>query len=603
LVVFQILKLSALASVLRVARFLLLAESQPQPKGGPMIRSILSILVITTIAFAGAMMAQGKKQAPPGKIEPYSMTAIALKGASLTDVYATITTADAGSYPVPGSLKKLQIKILNDSGDVVYIENFKEVPVVDGRVSVSVDGLHPLMPVAVQAHIKTDATVDEEVLRAKTVVLLRPDLAIDTVRAPAAVRVNTLFDIEVVVKEVNGQTGATGSVSLWEGDVQLAAVGEIEVLAGDMVSVLFQGMQLSGMGSHQLTAKVHGAVPAEYEIGNNEAAFTVEAVNPMVGVSYNLMYNSKKNHSYYYSYSTTCGDYESTTVHNNFDEMRYSAYFSPPGPLVAPLDSLALQVISQNGTVLNVSVASLTPSWVGPDYDEYNFSVQSAGSPSFYVTLRSYHYGYATLQVYKFARDYYYVYSASNGGYYRIEQHDQMLNFQGFVEVRMALWDGYYAGGGGASMTMQPFQNYFWSNNSSGGWICWYYTNTYESYQYSSSYKSGTTDPTVLPGMSLARKDVVAELLVPTTTDLVQNYPNPFNPETNIQFTVEQSGPAVLKVFDMLGKEVAELFSGEAEKGRIYRFTFHASEFASGMYYSRLEVGGKQYVKRMILMK
>jgi len=53
----------------------------------------------------------------------------------------------------------------------------------------------------------------------------------------------------------------------------------------------------------------------------------------------------------------------------------------------------------------------------------------------------------------------------------------------------------------------------------------------------------------------------------------------------------------------MLGKEVAELFQGEATEGRTYNFTFQAADLASGMYYAKLEAGGKQYVKKMLLMK
>jgi hypothetical protein len=53
----------------------------------------------------------------------------------------------------------------------------------------------------------------------------------------------------------------------------------------------------------------------------------------------------------------------------------------------------------------------------------------------------------------------------------------------------------------------------------------------------------------------------------------------------------------------MLGKEVAELFSGEAVEGRSYQFTFDATNFSSGMYYAKLEANGRFYTKRMILIK
>lgn len=98
----------------------------------------------------------------------------------------------------------------------------------------------------------------------------------------------------------------------------------------------------------------------------------------------------------------------------------------------------------------------------------------------------------------------------------------------------------------------------------------------------------------------------VAEVEVgvaPTTLTLGDNYPNPFNPSTTIEFSVPQDGHAVLKVVDMLGREVATLFEGEAKSGYYQRVVFDASKVASGVYFSRLEFGGKQLLKKMLMMK
>jgi hypothetical protein len=81
------------------------------------------------------------------------------------------------------------------------------------------------------------------------------------------------------------------------------------------------------------------------------------------------------------------------------------------------------------------------------------------------------------------------------------------------------------------------------------------------------------------------------------------NYPNPFNPSTEIQFSVPEDGFATLKVFNMLGQEVATLFSGVAKAGHFVSATFNASRFASGVYLSRLEYNGKSMVQRMLLAK
>jgi hypothetical protein len=90
---------------------------------------------------------------------------------------------------------------------------------------------------------------------------------------------------------------------------------------------------------------------------------------------------------------------------------------------------------------------------------------------------------------------------------------------------------------------------------------------------------------------------------VPKVFTLSQNYPNPFNPTTNIDFTVAADGKAVLKVYNTLGQEVAELFNGEVKAGRIIKTHFDASRLASGIYFSRLEADGKSLVKRMMFVK
>jgi hypothetical protein len=81
------------------------------------------------------------------------------------------------------------------------------------------------------------------------------------------------------------------------------------------------------------------------------------------------------------------------------------------------------------------------------------------------------------------------------------------------------------------------------------------------------------------------------------------NYPNPFNPTTNIQFSVPQDGYASLKVYNMIGQEVATLFSGMAKAGHYIPATFNASRLASGIYFARLQYSGKSLVQRMLLTK
>ena len=89
----------------------------------------------------------------------------------------------------------------------------------------------------------------------------------------------------------------------------------------------------------------------------------------------------------------------------------------------------------------------------------------------------------------------------------------------------------------------------------------------------------------------------------PKAFTLNDAYPNPFNPSTNIRFTLKDAGFTTLKVFNLLGQEVATLFRGEAEAGTLYQYRFDAKGLTSGVYFSVLESGGQRLMKRLLLVK
>ncbi len=88
----------------------------------------------------------------------------------------------------------------------------------------------------------------------------------------------------------------------------------------------------------------------------------------------------------------------------------------------------------------------------------------------------------------------------------------------------------------------------------------------------------------------------------PATYSLSQNYPNPFNPTTNISFTISKAGFVNIKVFDILGREVATLISQEMKPGN-YNYKFDAKNLSSGVYFYKMEVNGFSDVKRMSVIK
>ncbi len=89
---------------------------------------------------------------------------------------------------------------------------------------------------------------------------------------------------------------------------------------------------------------------------------------------------------------------------------------------------------------------------------------------------------------------------------------------------------------------------------------------------------------------------------MPKQISLSQNYPNPFNPTTNITFELGQTGFTSLKVYDMLGREVATLANRQMVSGT-HTVSFDASDLSSGIYIYRLKAGEFSLTKRMTLIK
>ncbi len=83
---------------------------------------------------------------------------------------------------------------------------------------------------------------------------------------------------------------------------------------------------------------------------------------------------------------------------------------------------------------------------------------------------------------------------------------------------------------------------------------------------------------------------------------LDQNYPNPFNPNTIISFELQKAGFVTLKVYDILGKEVAALIDGSKEAG-VHQVNFDASKLSSGVYFYRLQSGDFVETKKMMLLR
>jgi hypothetical protein len=96
--------------------------------------------------------------------------------------------------------------------------------------------------------------------------------------------------------------------------------------------------------------------------------------------------------------------------------------------------------------------------------------------------------------------------------------------------------------------------------------------------------------------------DVNEEKDLPFTFALQQNFPNPFNPNTTIVYSIPEVSYVELKVYDILGNEVATLVNGEKSAGN-YEVEFNANSLPSGIYFYQLKADGFVELKKMVLIK
>lgn len=126
---------------------------------------------------------------------------------------------------------------------------------------------------------------------------------------------------------------------------------------------------------------------------------------------------------------------------------------------------------------------------------------------------------------------------------------------------------------------------------------------------YASWNRRGKSQPVVMNTQTVVVTSVDGGKELPASNTLEQNYPNPFNPNTTIRFTIASSAEVRLKVFDLLGREVATLVEAKLHGGS-HRVTFDPKDLPSGMYFYRLSVSGAAgqkgtalFTKKMIFIR
>lgn len=90
---------------------------------------------------------------------------------------------------------------------------------------------------------------------------------------------------------------------------------------------------------------------------------------------------------------------------------------------------------------------------------------------------------------------------------------------------------------------------------------------------------------------------------LPERVEIHPNYPNPFNPATQLSFRLPEAANVDVKVYNMLGQEVAVVLQGEMLRAGKHSFEFNAGNLSSGIYFAEFRIGSSRYTQKMLLMK
>ncbi len=537
-----------------------------------------------------------------GNVEPYSFAIQALKGQTATDVTLTFSTSNPSKYPIPAALKKLQIKIRNQAGEVAYIHNAKLLSLTGNVYKTSITGPNDHNTIEVQAHIKNK---DEEVIVRKGSVTKYPDVKVESVTAPSSQKINLPFNVEVFLTEINLQNAATCNVSLFKGASLVATISNVAIAAGGNASAVFADLTHNAVGTQSYSVSVTNVIPGEYDNSNNFSSFSIEFTNPTPPVTQTYYWlNYGRNNNYDYNYTVTSPNtgqvlyqYDQTGDFENFDYGTYGydgSYVNTGAPL-----SASYRITTDDNRTIQGSFADVQPYYNYYSYYTYYYAFDPVNFVHFQAYLQN---GYFQSYIYRYRSNYVYMNSDIYGSYYyeNLDPANSFINASSQLTVSLITTQDDKSWGGGATMSISAPIPYNYNYN--GYYYDYYYGYVNYSYSYSYlntyNYSWGVTDLNILP--KSGTQNISAE--VPSEFKLSQNYPNPFNPSTSISYQLPESGNVKLTVTDIQGQEVSVLVNEMKEAG-YHNVSFNAAKLPSGIYFYSVQTDQFKSVKKMILNK
>lgn len=191
-----------------------------------------------------------------------------------------VTTGELDAPHAPGTIAKLQVKLLDADGGHQETRNH---PRLDGGGTVlqSYDGRPHGSLFRIQANVRGIDGSRTDVVTLTERVRLRPDVAVTGLLAPATVGVGTRVGIQAVLAELNGDVGAVAACVLYVDGVRADRAEGVWVAEGDAVTCAFSHV-FAAPGVHAVEVVAEGVTPGDWDPGNNRRAVSVRVSKPEV---------------------------------------------------------------------------------------------------------------------------------------------------------------------------------------------------------------------------------------------------------------------------------------------------------------------------------
>ena len=233
------------------------------------MHAVRSIVAAVALAAVGATGATARADAPDAC---YTLDSAVLTGPARADLTVRVSTT-AGCH-VPTELKKLQIKTFT-ADKLDDVRNFTDLALTSGAATIELPELARGSRIESDALVRDEATNRTWPIRSQTNALLRPDLTVASLEAPAQTLTIRPVDVVAEIAELNGDLGAAATVTLSWGP-SLLGTRQVEVAKGARVSVTFASVALTFPTAAKLTVRVSEITPSETDATNNVRDATVD---------------------------------------------------------------------------------------------------------------------------------------------------------------------------------------------------------------------------------------------------------------------------------------------------------------------------------------